>query len=198
MEKNTKGGGETPVVVASLTRRAWMNIVLLILAVLFVAFGIYLNFQPEWVKGADIKLYNKGVSAYLLPPELLPATDDRPSEYPIMRAAVYFQQAASESNNDKLKSLALYNLGTLMGEDVLASVSGHIPSFGIADAIDKLGEAVILNPDNEDAKYNLELLKIIQAAIIEKAEWVPNEMQRTFFSVEAKSGYSSNVVDKGY
>jgi len=159
MEKMEKGEKRLPVMRASLARKAWLNIALFLLAVVVIVFGVYLNTQPEWIRRADIKLYNQGASAYLLPAELLPATDERPSEHPIVRAAVYFQQAASESTDDRLITLALYNLGTLMGKDALTSMTGSTSRFAITDGIIKLVEAIRIDPDNEDAKYNFELLE---------------------------------------
>jgi len=159
MEKTEKGVRKIPAMKASLARQSWLNIALFLLAVIIIVFGVYLNTQPEWIKRADIESYNKGASAYTLPAELLPATDERPSEYPIVRAAVYFQQAALQSTDDRLLTLALYNLGTLMGKDALTSVSGSTSRFAILDGIIKLVEAIRIDPGNEDAKYNFELLE---------------------------------------
>jgi hypothetical protein len=39
------------------------------------------------------------------------------------------------------------------------------PGIGLSEAISQMAEAVRFNPDNEDAKYNLELLKKIQQLI---------------------------------
>ena len=161
----TKGEKKVPVMVVFRERKAWLNIALLLLAGVIIVSGVYLSSQPEWTERADIKLYNQGVSAYLLPAELLPATEERPSEFPIIRAAAYFQQASSESTDATLKTLALYNLGTLMGKDALASISGSTSRFAVADGIIILAEAVRKDPNNEDAKYNLELLEKVQASI---------------------------------
>jgi hypothetical protein len=196
MEKERKGVKKTPVQRVSLAREAWVNIVLFLLAIVMIGSGVYFSFQPEWAKRADIKLYNQGVSTYLLPSEILPATDDRPEEYPIVRAAAYFQQAASESKDNRLKSLALYNLGTLMGGDALSSISGNTPWFGIADAITKLEQAVRTDPNNEDAKYNLELLEKLQEAVTQESG-IPPEYLAAFMT-RAESGYYIGTVRKGY
>ncbi|MFC2026928.1 hypothetical protein ACFLUX_03050 [Chloroflexota bacterium] len=161
----TKGEKKVPVMRVFRERKAWLNIALLLLAGVIIVSGVYLSSQPEWTERADIKLYNQGVSAYLLPAELLPATEERPSEFPIIRAAAYFQQASSESTDTILKTLALYNLGTLMGKDALASISGNTSLFAMADGIIILAEAVRKDPNNEDAKYNLELLEKVQTAM---------------------------------
>jgi hypothetical protein len=194
MEKIIKGQEEVPVVRASLGRKAWLNIALFLLAVVIIAFGVYLNFQPEWAKRADIKLYNQGVSASLLPAELLPATGDRPSEYPIIRAGAYFQQVASEGTDNRLKALALYNLGTLMGKDALSALSGSTPSFVLADAINILAEAVRLNPDNEDAKYNLELFEALQFESTQE-QWLSDALLAMLMPAP---GFFLGGTDKGF
>jgi hypothetical protein len=162
--------------------------------VVIIGFGVYLSFQPEWAKRADIKLYNQGVSASLLPAELLPATNDRPSEYPIIRAAAYFQQAASESTDNRLKALAFYNLGTLMGSDALSALSGSTPSFVLPDAINKLAEAVRLNPDNEDAKYNLELFEALQFESTQE-QWLSDAM---LGALTPAPGFFMGTTDEGF
>jgi hypothetical protein len=194
MEKIIKEQEEVSVVRASLGRKTGLNIALFLLAVVIIVFGVYLSFQPEWAKRADIKLYNQGVSSLLLPAELLPATGDRPSEYPIIRAAAYFQQAASESTDNRLKALALYNLGTLMGKDALSALSGSPPSFVLADAIDKLTEVVRLNPDNEDAKYNLELFKALQFEST-REQWLSDAL---LAMLTPAPGFFLGGTDKGF
>jgi hypothetical protein len=194
MEKMIKGEKKVPVPRASLVRKAWLNIALFLLASVIIVFGVYLSSQPEWTKRADIKLYNQGVSAYLLPSELLPATDERPSEYPIVRAAAYFQQAALESTDNRLKTLALYNLGTLMGGDALSAISGNTPWFGVVDAISKLAEAVWIDPNNEGAKYNLELLERLQAAAAQE-QWLSDIL---FTATVPEPGFFVGAIDKGF
>jgi len=195
MEKMEKGEKRLPVMRAPLARKAWLNITLFLLAVVVIVFGVYLNTQPEWIKRADIKLYNQGASAYLLPAELLPATEERPSEYPIVRAAAYFQQAALESTDDRLLTLALYNLGTLMGEDSLTVLSGSTPWFGLMEGISRLAEAISIDPDNEDAKYNLELLEKLQDAVIQR----PMSEMMPMASLEQTPGHSlGEEIDKGF
>ena len=194
MEKMIKGEKKVPVPRASLVRKAWLNIALFLLASVIIVFGVYLNSQPEWIKRADIKLYNQGVSAYLLPPELLPATEERPSEYPIVRAAAYFQQAALESTDNRLKALALYNLGTLMGKNALTAISGSTPSFGVVDAISKLAEAVWIDPNNEGAKYNLELLERLLTEAAQE-QWLSDII---FVATIPAPGFFLGAIDKGF
>ncbi|HEX79190.1 MAG TPA: hypothetical protein G4O19_03430, partial [Dehalococcoidia bacterium] len=150
---------------------------------------------PEWIKRADIESYNKGASAYTLPAELLPATDERPSEYPIVRAAAYFQQAALQSTDDRLLTLALYNLGTLMGKDSLTVLSNNTPWFGLMEGISKLEDAIRVDPNNDSAKYNLEFLEKLQDAIIQR----PMSEQMPMAALVQKPGHSlGEDVDKGF
>ncbi len=179
---------------ASLIRRAWLSIILFFLAIIVVGFGVYLSSQPEWAKRVDIKLYNRGVSTYALPVEVLPATDDRPAEYPITRAAAYFLQSASKSTDSRLITMGLYNLGTLMGKDALTVISGNTSSFGLTDAINILAEAVRTDPGNEDAKYNLELLEKLQEAFTKN----PVEHNMPMAALLQKPGYYSGTIDIGF
>ena len=171
---------------ASLAGKVWVNIVLLLVAGLMIGAGLYLRSQPEWTNRADIRWYNHGVQAMYVPPGVLPATEERPSEFPVVRAAAYWQQAASQTTDDRVKSLALYNIGTLRGRDALVAIGASTPQFGVAEGISKLAEAVRADPNNEDAKYNLELLEKLQAAVAQE-EAGPGP------------GYSPGaVVNKGY
>jgi hypothetical protein len=77
-----------------------------------------------------------------------------------------FQETTSISTDDRLKSLAFYNLGTLMWAEAYpgSSLSMLLTQADIRQqAITNLAEAIRLDPDNEDAKYNLEYLEKIQA-----------------------------------
>ena len=199
MEKMTKGEKKVPVMWVFRERKAWLSIALFLLAIVIIVFGVYLSSQPEWTERADIKLYNQGVSAYLLPAELLPATEERPSEFPIIRAAAYFQQASSESTDSRLKALALYNFGTLMGKDSLSSLSGSTPRFGVTDGIIILAEAVRKDPNNEDAKYNLELLEKVQAAMAQNSSSNISGLSLTFSGLFGEFlGKEIGAYQKGY
>ncbi len=140
------------------TRKALLDIALLVLAMAAVFTGAYMLLQPA--KRTDIEAYNQGVAAYLIWAELPPSTDDITSDFLIIQAAGYLRQAVLESTDIRLRSSALYNLGTMMGEDALG-IGGKMPSFGVLDAINQLVEAIRLDPDNESAKYNLELLEAL-------------------------------------
>ncbi|MFC2026536.1 hypothetical protein ACFLUX_00995 [Chloroflexota bacterium] len=142
-------------------RKAWVYIILLLLAVVMMGSGVYLSFQPEGAKRADITWYNQALSDYY-EVEYIPPTDFNPAEYPIvnlLKVAAYFQQTASESTDNSVKSLALYNIGTLIGRDYLMFMAERTPALGVAEGMSKLAEAVRIDPNNEDAKYNLEFLE---------------------------------------
>ena len=189
MDESRKGATRILAHGVSLVRKVWMNTVLLLLAGVIIGAGVYVWSQPGRTIRADIRHYNQGVSAYHAPPGLLPASDERPSEYPIERAAAYWEQAASESEDPKLKSLALYNWGTFLAREAYASTFAFglvdTPRVEMTQAIIWLREAIRYDPDNEDAKFNLEVLERVQFIEGEK-EGAPGE------------GYSPGAVDKGY
>ncbi len=180
----------------SLVRKAALNIGLLVVALVMIGVGIYLFSGPGWVQRGDIKLYNQAVATSAMARELLPATDDRPAEYPLVRAAAYYQKVIDESTDDGLRAVALYNLGTLMGDDAASVIRNATPSFGIAEAYARLIEAVRLDPSNEDAKYNLELCERIQAIITPTKPMII--VQPTHGTLGGSSGFSSGLAHKGY
>jgi hypothetical protein len=181
---------------SSLVRKAGLNIGLLVLAILIIIMAIYLFSGPEWAQRNDVKLYNQGVTTYGMQEELLPANSDRPAEYPVVRAAAYYQEVLMESTDEELRALAFYNLGTIMADNAATVIKNSTPFFGIAEAYAKLIEAVRLDPSNEDAKYNLELCEKIQAII------TPTKAQilvpQAHGILGGSSGYSSGLAHKGY
>lgn len=121
-------------------------IIFLSLAVIFLAAGFYFKGGPEWTKKTYPDYYNQGVSAYL---------DGKFEE-----ASALFNHVVVGSKDAGLKSLALYNLGTLVGGQVFDESLPAQSRFQIAQyAIAALKEAIALNPDNQKAKYNLEILR---------------------------------------
>ncbi|HEX9077239.1 MAG TPA: hypothetical protein VF932_15740 [Anaerolineae bacterium] len=165
----------------------WMDIALLVLAAAFICLGYYLRTGTDWTPREDIRNLNKGVTAFNEPPGALPAADGRPIEYPIQRAAWYWGQAAANSTDIKIQSLAYYNLGTLSGRESWAQAlpgEGHART-DMAEGIKQLGHALRIDPSNEDAKFNLELM--------EKAAQVEGQKQGA-----PGPGYSPGAVEKGY
>lgn len=108
--------------------------------------------------GHSFQTYNRGVESY---PENLNA------------ALQYFDRASSEGNDKHLQALSLYNLGTILGEQSFDERFSLKDRLNIVQlAIGKLRAAVALDPDNEEAKWNYELLMfqregIVQAMIAE-------------------------------
>jgi hypothetical protein len=169
MEKARKGMG--------------VSIILLVLALSSIGAGTYFNSQ-SWAKEVDVISYNQGVLAYKLPKTILPAAEDRPQEDSAVRAEALFQQAALKSTGSKLKSLAMYNWGTLAAGEALTSITGTsaliISTEGrtkLEEGISKLSEAIRINPDNENAKYNLELLEKIQNNLVTEKGMMPSVLR---------------------
>jgi hypothetical protein len=189
VDKTKQGARRILVQAASFTRKAWLGTLLIVLAGLMIALGFVAESEPKWMIKSTLRAYNQGVDAYHLPPGLLPASDERPSEWPIERATAYWEQASAEEKDVRLRSLAFYNLGTLMAREAYASSLGFAligsPRVDMTQAILKLSETIRLDPDNEDAKYNLEVLDRVQKTEGEK-EGAPGP------------GYSPGAVDKGY
>ena len=145
----------------SFVRKGWVSIVLLLVAVVAIGAGAYVKSQPGWTKWPDIREYNEGVTDFRAPPVVLPAEAVRPEE-PIERAAAHWK-SASETTDKKLKSLALYNLGTLIAREAFALRIVSNPRADMAEASLWLEEAIRNDPTNEAAKYNLELVEKAQA-----------------------------------
>jgi hypothetical protein len=175
--------------VVSFVGEAWPGTLLIVVAGLLIALGFVVRSQPRWMLKSTLRAYNQAVDTYGLPPGVLPASDERPSEYPIERATAYFEQACAEEKDIKLRSLAFYDLGTLIAREAYASSMAFglvdAPRVEMGEAILRLGEAVRLDPNNEDAKYNLEVLDKVQATQGEK-QGAPGP------------GYSPGAVEKGY
>lgn len=196
MEKVKRGERNIMALMISFARKAWISLVIMIIAIVTIILGAYFNSQSYWASRADVSLYNQGVETYNLTSELLPATDDRPSEQPIVRAAAYFQQAALESNDDMIKALAFYNMGALMGNEGLTYLNGETPLFVITEAIGKLSESIRLNPDNEAAKYNLEFLEKVQETL--QPSGGSAVAKKVTGSLGGLTGYASGMIYKGY
>jgi hypothetical protein len=187
MEKVRKGVKKTLALGASLVKKAWVNIVLFLLAGVIIGSGVYLRSRPEWTLRTDIREYNRGVSAYqeILWGPLVSSEESLLSVYPhaIEYAGGRFERAGSESTDKKLKSLAFYNLGTLIGR--VAFFRQQLPGIDVGVALTKLAEAIRNDPHNEDAKFNKELLDRV---LERKKEGTAGP----------GPGYSPGVVDKGY
>ncbi len=180
----------------SFAKKAWISLLLIVIAVVMVGVGIYFNSNSYWANRADVSLFNKGMEAYSAGDEVLPATEDRPEEQAVIRAAAYLQQAYSDSKDENLRALAQYNLGALMAFEGLTILDNQTPLFVISEAIGKLSEAVRLDPSNEAAKYNLELLEKVQSILQPTGGIAVSE--KAVGSLGGLAGYSSGVIYKGY
>ncbi len=176
----------------SFPRKIWLNIALLVLAALCGG-AAWLMTKPEWIKPGDIAEYNTGVDIY--------------NELPTVRgleivdkASAHLEKALVGSSDDQVKALSLYNVGTMRGKLAFDDIRRIRETYAVkkangvendenlllsqqelSKAIQKLAEAVRLDPRLEDAKFNLEL-----------------------FETEIMGGgvtgskYSPGQVDKGY
>jgi hypothetical protein len=187
MEKTTKEVRGTSRRPASLVRIAWVSILLLVLGGLMIGAGFYLKSRPDWTLRTDIREYNRGVVTCqeMLWGPLVSSEESLLSVYPhvIENAGGRFAKVGAESQDKKLRSLALYNLGTLTGR--AAFFKEQLPGIDLGDAIAKLTDAIRSDPDNEEAKYNKELLeRVLTRKGIPKGG--PGE------------GYSPGAVNKGF
>jgi hypothetical protein len=181
---------------ASFVKKAWISLLLIVIAVVMVGVGVYLNSNSYWASRTDVSLFNKGVEAYSAGDEVLPASGDRPEEQAVIRAAAYLQEAYTQSKDENLRALAQYDLGALMGFEGLKVLDNKTPLFVISEAIGKLSEAVRLDPSNEAAKYNLELLEKVQAILQPSGGVAVSE--KAVGSLGGLAGYFSGVIYKGY
>ncbi len=182
----------------SLLHKGWLSLVLFIFAGASLALGAYYQSRPAWADRPDISEYNAGVAAYYM----LPASQLDAAGTP----QTHFARARAETSDRKLLSLSAYNLGTILGIDAaktlfadttqpLADTSGmaRVDNTGPADAQVKLGQAVAQladairnDPSNEDAKFNLELLRKLLSNSSGQA------------GDSSSHGYSPGQSDKGF
>lgn len=144
-----------------LPKRIWLSMIFLLLAIIMIVFSMYFIINPDVEQRVDIMLFNQGVSNYNAV-DYIPAADWDPPIYEvinILETVAFFQQAVSESSDLTLKSLALFNIATVIARDYLVFYAERTPGLGIEEAISKLEEAIRLDPNNDDAKYNLEFLE---------------------------------------
>lgn len=96
--------------------------------------------------------YNKGLAAY---------EQERPED-----ANYWFERVAGGFDENEFREAALYNIGTMLGERAFNVKLSLQDRFNAAQkAIDKLREAVGIDPNDENAKWNLELLLVEQGNI---------------------------------
>ena len=188
MEKVRRGVEWITAPGAFFVRRTWASVVLLLLAGVIIGSGFYLQSQPDWTLRADIREYNQGVTEY----HADPLEWKEPPYTAMERCGALWQKAAAITTDEKLKSLANYNYGTMMGWQAYASAFGGNTGLGImmeatqlAEAIRLMAEAVRNDPDDEDAKFSLELLEKATAKQVAQ-------------QAGPGAGYNPGVVEKGY
>lgn len=187
MEKTIQVASNAVSVGLACARRAWVSLIILLVAAGIIGTGVYLRFQPDWTLRDDIRQYNRAVATYqeLLWAPLVASEQSLLTVYPhvVENAGGRFERAGSASTDSKLKSLATYNLGTMIGR--AAFFSQPLPGVEVPEALTKLSEAIRYDPDNEDAKFNLELMERMMERKEEEAAG-PGE------------GYSPGSVYKGF
>ncbi|NLK72127.1 MAG: hypothetical protein GX285_03825 [Clostridiales bacterium] len=139
-------------------RKATVNAVILLIALVMMIFGAVLLIQSGVKSRDDIRVYNKAVETYDQG-DYIAGMDKNSSTMTtslLLQVIDNFSQAAEMSTDYKLKSLAYYNMGTAIVRDYLFFSEERIEDYGLSEAIIFFKEAVKLDSDNEDAKYNLE------------------------------------------
>jgi len=188
--ENAKSKKGKKFLVWSFLKEAWLNITLIFFAIAIIAVATFINSQYFWTSKADIRLFNQAMRAYEI-------TSETNSDLTFSTTVRYLQQLTSYNTDKEILSLAFYNLGTLMGIDALTAINGETPSYTLSDAINILKRAVRNNPNNENAKYNLELLERVQEEIL-KDENINIKDYLSIFLIEAEGAYARGVVNKGY
>jgi len=191
-----------------INEKGLVTIILISFAVIMIIWGFYYRFQEERFIRNDIREYNEGVVQFNEGIEQFKSAadtlaDDREAYDTLFddgasnvdqkiketfdSALVHFDKAIIESKNNELKSLAYYNLGTMVG-----IIAGDIRfredvRYQTVVAFEKLREAIKQNPYNEDAKYNLDLLELIN--ILEETKGIEE------ITIQ---GYTPGILRKGF
>lgn len=186
MKKVRKESKKISALSVSLFAEARINIMMIFLALLIMGLGVYLTYHPQWTLKADIRDYNQGVSDYRA--FLSRGLAGPFASSPLKSALSNFEKACLETTDKKLKSLALYNLGTIAAKSALDEQLLNKRHIEITEAVTKLANAIRNDPDNEDAKFNKELLDRI----------LDQETAKRQQEGEPGPGYSPGTVEKGF
>ncbi len=171
-------------------RHGWFDLFLIGLAIAASGAGFYIQSQPSWSLRPDVQEFNAGVQDYGVPPGqgmALPlfSTDGADSVYGIERTAAHFDRAAVMAMDSHLRALALYNSGTLNGLEGYRLQTSGTSRTDLSGGIQKLMQSLRLDPTNQDARFNLELmLRVSQPE--GKPQGAPGP------------GYSPGVSQKGF
>lgn len=163
-----------------LARKVWLIVILSFSVLVFLGSGIYFQTSPEWTKKNFWSYYNEGTLAW-------------PEGKGKMQSLLGY--VASASPDQKLKSLAFYNLGTGLGKE--AENKDFPPARRLEmtlGAIGALEEAIRNDPSNQEAKINREILQNRLPKLISEA----GEQSGTGNAPSQGPGYSPGSGDKGY
>lgn len=151
--------------ITSIKRNVIKNIIIFICAILLISIGIFLNIQAHTKIEEDVGLYNEAISIYNDVNLYYDAIEGYPV-FPLenlLEAIELFQQAASLSDDNELRSLAMYNIGTAIGRDYLIFFQERAPELSLETAVNILMSSIRYNSNNENAKYNLECIEKLLA-----------------------------------
>lgn len=140
-------------------RKAMVNVTFFCFALVMIVLGVVLVLQSGTTNRDDIRLYNQAIDTYNQGDYISGTTDTNSLTMTtslLLQTIDYFGQAAEMSSDYKLKSLAYYNIGTAILRDYIFLSEERMAEYGLSEAIIFFKESVKLDPDNKDAKYNLE------------------------------------------
>jgi len=194
MDRDKKELQKIPPRQTPLIRKVRLNLVLIVLAAVSIGSGLYMRAHPDRDRRIDVREYNLGVLTYNEMPTLRGANVTG-------KASAHFEKALAQSSDEKIRALALCNLGTMSGTLARDSIHRVQEAYAVKRAkgvendenllmarqevrksIQRLAEAVRVDPTLEDSKFNLELL----------------ETERGEGGEILGSRYSPGQVDKGY
>lgn len=133
----------------------WPGLIFLIVGVILIGAGKYFFEKPAWTQQNWVQFYNKGVTAY----------ENRNSQ----GALEWFQFVGQGAKDEQLRAKALYNLGTLIGEEAFnEKIKPEQRIRAAQEAIIKLNRAIELDPFDEDSKVNKEILENMLKILLKK------------------------------
>lgn len=163
--------------------KRWLMI-LLMLSVIFFGIGFYLMTEPPWTRQTYYDLYNQGVVLREKNPE---------------ESLNLFNHIAANSQNPELKSLALFQTSVIISKQAFSQeITAELRYLAIQQAISILEKAVDSDPDNGEAKYNLELLKNGLPEFFQQMEDERGKSGQDEPTEPAGSGHGYGVKEKGF
>ncbi len=144
-----------------LFKKALVNVALFVIALIMLGVGTGMVLISDTTNREDVRLFNQAVTTYNQE-DYITTSDTSSVSYTLdnlLLSIEYFQKAADTSIDNQLKSLAYYNIGMAIVRDYLYYSEERLNEYGLSVAILFFKEAIRLDPDNEDAKYNLEYVE---------------------------------------